>query len=78
MEPSEKTLPEASLWLAAARWAVKKFKWFFNRVVVYLPEAELVDLFRMRDVHPKVKVFLLDLQLYNVTFEVGKGAWAYS
>lgn len=76
----EPQMTQAELYLAAARWAVQKFKWYglTRGLVVYLPEEELVKLIKLRDVSPKVRVFLLDLELYRVEFRCGKGTWAYS
>ena len=70
----------AELYVAAVRWAVEKFKWYIlaGGLVVYLPLEELGRLFKLKDVCPKVRMLLLDLEIYQVTFRQGKGAWAYS
>ena len=54
-----------------------KVKWIaaYSPITVVLPEEELVQIFRLKDVHPKVRVILYDLELYRVSFKVGKGAW---
>ena len=55
-------------------------KWLavFSPITVVLPEEELVQIFRLKDVHPKIRVTLYDLELYRVKFQVGRGAWQYS
>lgn len=62
------------------KWAVQKVKWLavFSPITVVLPEEELVQIFRLKDVHPKIRVTLYDLELYRVKFQVGRGAWQYS
>ena len=46
--------------------------------MVYLPDDCIVALLKNRDVHPRIQVLLLDLQLYHVRMEVGKSGWVYS
>ena len=66
--------------MLAARWAVQKFKYYMlaGPLIVFLPEPELVKLMRASDSNPRVKLALLDLEMYRAEFRAGTGAWAYS
>ena len=80
LRQGEECWSQGEMYIGAIRWAVEKFKWYVmsGGLVVYLPEEELGRLFRNKDACPKVKMLLLDLELYKVEFRAGRGAWAYS
>ena len=80
LRQGEERWSQGELYIGAIRWAIEKFKWYVmsGGLVVYLPVEELGRLFKNKDACPKVKMLLLDLELYQITFRAGKGAWAYS
>lgn len=50
----------------------------FGETTIFFPEKQTLRVYRDPEAHSKVRARVLELQIYNCKFRLGKSAWVFA